>query len=145
MAAARTPSTIAAPARSIVTRTRFERGTGGHYLKSRGARIEVSDSSFDDSQGTATNYMIDLSNGATGTIARNTFVQGANKENYSAFIMVAPEGTEHSSAGLAITDNEAGLVPGLQRRTSFVADESGQPITIENNRLDPQIARFERR
>ena len=59
----------------------------------------------------ATNYMIDLSNGATGTIARNIFVQGANKENYSAFIMVAPEGVEHSSAGLAVTDNEAGPRP----------------------------------
>ena len=35
----------------IVSRTRFERGTGGHYLKSRGARIEVTDSSFDDSAG----------------------------------------------------------------------------------------------
>ena len=67
--------------------------------------------SFDDSRGKTTNYMIDLSNGATGSIARNTFVQGENKENYSAFIMVAPEGTEHSSAGLSITQNEAGLVP----------------------------------
>jgi hypothetical protein len=129
----------------IVSRTRFERGTGGHYLKSRGARIEVTDSSFDDSAGQATNYMIDLSNGATGTIARNHFVQGENKENYSAFIMVAPEGVEHSSAGLSVTDNEAGLVPGLTRRTSFVADESGEEINIANNRLDPQIARFERR
>jgi hypothetical protein len=129
----------------IVTRSRFERGTGGHYVKSRGTRIEVTDSSFDDSQGRETNYMIDLSNGATGTIARNTFVQGENKENYSALIMVAAEGHEHSSAGLSITQNEAGLVPGLTRHTSFVADESGQPITIENNRLDPQITRFERR
>jgi hypothetical protein len=129
----------------IVTRTRFERGTGGHYVKSRGARIEVTDSSFDDSAGTGTNYMIDLSNGATGTIARNVFVQGADKENYSAFIMVAPEGVEHSSAGLAVTDNEAGIVPGVARRTAFVADESGEAITIANNRLDPQIARFERR
>lgn len=129
----------------VVTRSRFERGTGGHYLKSRGARIEVTDSSFDDSAGQATNYMIDLSVGATGTIARNTFVQGENKENYSAFIMVAPEGREHSSAGLSVTDNEAGLVPGLTRRTSFVADESGEAINIAGNRLDPQIARFERR
>ena len=129
----------------IVTRTRFERGTGGHYLKSRGARIEVTDSSFDDSQGHATNYMIDLSNGATGTIARNIFVQGADKENYSAFISVAPEGVEHSSAGLSVTDNEAGLVPGLTRRTSFVADGSGEALNIAGNRLDPQIARFERR
>ncbi len=129
----------------IVARSRFERGTGGHYLKSRGARIEVTDSSFDDSAGTATNYMIDLSNGATGTIARNVFVQGEDKENYSAFIMVAPEGAEHSSTGLSVTDNEAGLVPGLTRRTAFVADESGDAITIANNRLAPQIARFERR
>ena len=129
----------------IVSRTRFERGTGGHYLKSRGARIDVTDSSFDDSAGTGTNYMIDLSNGATGTIARNVFVQGADKENYSAFIMVAPEGVEHSSTGLSVTDNEAGIVPGVARRTAFVADESGEAITIAGNRLDPQIARFERR
>ena len=128
-----------------VTRSRFERGTGGHYLKSRAPRIEVTDSSFDDSAGTATNYMIDLSDGATGTIARNIFVQGANKENYSAFIMVAPEAREHSSAGLSITDNEAGLVPGLTRRTAFVADGSGEALTIERNRLDARIARFERR
>ena len=129
----------------IVTRSRFERGTGGHYVKSRGTRIEVTDSSFDDSQGRATNYMIDLSNGATGTIARNTFVQGENKENYSALIMVAAEGTRLSSAGLAITRNEAGLVPGLQRRTAFVADASGEAIEIANNRLAAQITRLERR
>ncbi len=129
----------------LVARSRFERGTGGHYVKSRGARIEVVDSSFDDSQGRATNYMIDLSNGATGIIARNLFVQGADKENYSAFISVAPEGAEHSSLGLTITDNEAGLVPGLRRRTAFVADASGEALTIAQNRLDPQIAPLERR
>ncbi|HEY5710751.1 MAG TPA: right-handed parallel beta-helix repeat-containing protein [Allosphingosinicella sp.] len=129
----------------IVTSSRFERGTGGHYVKSRGPRIEVVDSSFDDSQGRATNYMIDLSNGATGTIARNVFVQGEDKENYSAFISVAPEGRDNASTGLAVTDNEAGLAPGVQRRTSFVADASGQRLNIANNRLDPQIASLERR
>jgi hypothetical protein len=129
----------------IVSRSRFERGTGGHYVKSRGRRIEVVDSSFDDSEGNATNYMIDLSVGSTGMIARNIFVQGANKENYSAFISVAPEGRDHSSAGLSVTDNQADIVPGVNRRTSFVADASGELIEIANNRLSPQIARFERR
>ena len=129
----------------FIARSRFERGTGGHYVKSRGARVEIVDSSFDDSQGRGTNYMIDLSNGATGTIARNLFVQGADKENYSAFISVAPEGAEHSSEGLVIADNEAGLVPGLRRRTAFVADASGEAITIADNRLDPLIAPLERR
>jgi hypothetical protein len=129
----------------IVTRSRFERGTGGHYVKSRGARLEVTDSSFDDSAGHATNYMIDISNGASGIIARNVFVQGADKENYSAFISVAPEGAQHSSAGLAVTDNEAGLVPGLRRRTAFVADASGEALNVAGNRLDPRIAPLERR
>jgi hypothetical protein len=128
-----------------VHRTRFERGTGGHYVKSRGERIEITESSFDDSGGRDTNYMIDLSNGATGTIAGNHFVQGADKENYSAFIMVAPEGAEHSSDGLTIVDNEAALVPGLSRRTAFVADSSGDAVAVERNRLDRQIAAFERR
>jgi hypothetical protein len=128
-----------------VRRSRFERGRGGHYVKSRAARIDVAESSFDDSFGHLTNYMIDLPNGATGLIAGNVFVQGRDKENYSAFVAVAAEGVVNSSAGLAIRDNEAGMVPGLSRATAFVADFTGQPMRIEGNRLAPGIARYQRR
>jgi hypothetical protein len=127
-----------------VSRSRFERGTGGHYVKTRTPLVEIVDSSFDDTAGRATNYMIDLSNGAAGTIARNTFVQGKDKENHSALIMVAAEGAENPSR-LAVTGNTASIGPGIDRRTSFVADMSGDPIRIENNRLGPRIARFEER
>ncbi len=128
-----------------VVRTRFEQGRGGHYVKSRAPRIEVLESSFDDTAGTATNYMIDLSAGATGTIARNIFVQGKDKENYSAFIMVAAEGDTNSSDGLNVADNEATIAPGVRRDTSFVADASGDRIQVANNRLGAAIARFEKR
>ena len=127
-----------------VVRTRFERGRGGHYAKTRAPRVEIIDSSFDDSEGRSTNYMIDLSNGGTGTIARNTFVQGRNKENYSALIFVGPEGNENSSDGLAIVENDASLAPGA-RGTTFVADGSGADLRIENNRLGGEIARYARR
>jgi len=127
-----------------VVRSRFERGRGGHYVKTRAPQVEIVDSSFDDSEGRSTNYMIDLSNGATGTIARNTFVQGRNKENYSALIFVGPEGDTNSSEGLAIVDNDASLAAGA-RGTTFVADGSGAGIRIENNRLGAQIARYARR
>ncbi|MCX7864567.1 MAG: right-handed parallel beta-helix repeat-containing protein, partial [Novosphingobium sp.] len=50
----------------VVTRSRFEAGRGGHYAKSRSARVTILDSSFDDTAGSATNYMIDLPAGATG-------------------------------------------------------------------------------
>ena len=129
---------------SIVA-SRFERGTGGHYVKSRTPRVEILDSSFDDSAGRETNYMIDLPNGAVGTIARNTFVQGENKENYSAFIAIAAEGRDNSSNGLVIAANAADLVPGLYRRTAFVADTSGASLRIGDNRLGQQISEFERR
>jgi hypothetical protein len=127
-----------------VIRSRFERGRGGHYVKTRTRFTEVTDSQFDDRSGSATNYMIDLSNGGSGTIAGNTFIQGSDKENYSALIAVAAEGAEQPT-NLVVTGNKALLAPGAPRRTSFVADASSGRIRIENNTLAPGIARFERR
>ncbi len=126
-----------------VTRSRFERGQGGHYLKSRARRIAVSDSSFDDTRGHTSNYMIDLSTGATGTIANNIFVQGKDKENHSAFITVAPEGRETPSAGLVVTGNKASLAPGITWPTVFVADWSHEPLKIGTNQLGKGITPFE--
>jgi hypothetical protein len=127
-----------------VRRSRFERGHGGHYVKSRSPRIEVSDSSFDDSAGAKTNYMIDLPEGATGTIARNVFVQGRAKENYSAMIVVGAEEVANSADGLIVENNEASLAPGA-RGTAFVVDFTGHRLRLGPNRLGAGIARFERR
>jgi hypothetical protein len=128
-----------------VTNSRFERGRGGHYLKSRAPRIEVLDNSFDDSRGRRTNYLIDLSNGAVGRIAGNVMVHGTGKENYSTMISVAPEGKENRSAGLVIEDNAASVAPGFRWTTTFVGDWSGERLEIRNNRLGPKIETFGRR
>jgi hypothetical protein len=128
-----------------VTNSRFERGNGGHYVKSRATRISVTDSAFDDTRGRETNYMIDLPGGAVGQIARNVFVQGASKENYSAFITVAPEGKTQSSTGLSISANEASIAPGVERQTVFLADWSGDRIALGGNRLGRGLKPFERR
>ena len=128
-----------------VTRSRFEQGTGGHYLKSRAARIVAEDNSFDDANGRGTNYMIDLPNGATGAIRGNWFVQGRDKENWSAFIAVGAEDAQYSSDGLVIARNEARLAPGLRRNPAFVADWTGDRLAIADNRLGPGIKEFERR
>lgn len=128
-----------------VTNSRFERGTGGHYLKSRAARIEISGSSFDDSQGRNTNYMIDLPNGAVGRIAGNVFIQGRDKDNFSTMIAVRAEGRVNPSAGLIIENNQASLAPGVRRGTTFVGDWSGEPLAIRGNRLGKGIILFRRR
>jgi hypothetical protein len=128
-----------------ITRSRFEEGRGGHYVKSRAQRVDIASSSFDDAGGRGTNYMIDLPDGATGQISNNWFVQGRDKENYSAFIAVAAEAHDHSSAGLAILGNDARFAPGVTRTSAFVADWSGDQINIGDNALGSGLKRFERR
>ncbi|MBX9815851.1 MAG: right-handed parallel beta-helix repeat-containing protein [Sphingomonas sp.] len=128
-----------------VTASRFERGRGGHYVKLRVPKVEISGNSFDDSQGAKTNYMIDLSEGATGSITGNAMVQGRNKENWTAFISVAPEARTYSSAGLRIEGNSARLSPGETRSPAFVADASKQRLAIGANTLGPGVRAYEAR
>ena len=128
-----------------VTNSRFDQGDGGHYLKTRTARVTITDNSFDDSAGKLTNYMIDLSNGASGVIRGNEMVQGKDKDNWSAFITVAPEGREHNSAGLVIEGNKAGFVPGLERGSAFVANFTDDAVQIGRNELAPSMKVKDRR
>lgn len=128
-----------------VTRSRFEAGRGGHYLKSRAGRIGIINCSFDDTAGRETNYMIDLPNGASGRIAGNWFVQGQSKENYSAFITVAPEGRQRSSAGLVIEGNNARFASGVSRTSTFVANWTDDPVQIGANTLGAGLKVKDRR
>jgi hypothetical protein len=128
-----------------VRNSRFEAGRGGHYVKSRAARIEVTDCSFDDSAGHATNYMIDLSTGATGLIRGNWFVDGPDKENRTTFISNAPEGHAHSADGLTIDGNVARMVPGAKYDTAFFVDWSGDAVRLGQNTIGTGIRRFEKR
>lgn len=128
-----------------VRKTRFEKGNGGHYLKSHAATIEVTDSTFDDVQGKGTNYMIDLPIGARGLIARNLFVQGEDKENHSAFIAVAAEGRKRDSSGLKIEDNDARIAPGVNRNSAFVANWTADAVKIGVNKLGPGLTKLDER
>ena len=123
------------PGSIVITNSRFERGTGGHYVKLRIPRVTITDNSFDDTAGAKTNYMIDLPEGAQGRIARNTFVQGLHKENGSTLIAVAAEKKTYPSAGLRIDGNTASLAPGGAEHPGFVVDWSHQPLAIGANRL----------
>lgn len=128
-----------------ITNSRFERGQGGHYVKVRAGRVDIASSSFDDANGSQTNYMIDLPGGASGQISNNWFVQGRDKENYSAFIAVAAEGRDHSSAGLNVVSNTARFAPGVDRNSVFVADWSGEVSQISGNRIAPSLTMYEQR
>lgn len=129
----------------VVTRSRFEAGTGGHYVKSRAARVEIRGNVFDDRAGRATNYMIDLSNGSAGVISGNVMVQGRDKDNHSAFITIAPEGRARDSSTLVISGNNAAFAPGIRRASTFVANWSADQPRIAGNRLAAGIKATDRR
>jgi Right handed beta helix region len=128
-----------------ITNSRFERGRGGHYVKLRAPNVAIADNSFDDSAGHKTNYMIDLPEGAKGTIARNTFVQGRDKENWTGFVVVAAEARKYASAGLRVEANVATLAPGETRSPAFVADYSHEQLAVGANRLGAGVRMFETR
>lgn len=128
-----------------VRESRFERGRGGHYVKARSAKVAIEGNSFDDAAGSATNYMIDLPAGSIGTIADNWFIQGRDKENYSAFIALGAETVLHPSDGLSVTGNEARFVPGLQRSSVFLADWTGSRVAMSGNNLARGLTNYERR
>lgn len=128
-----------------VRESRFERGTGGHYLKARAASVTIEGNSFDDANGRTTNYMIDLPAGSVGRIADNWFVQGRDKENYSAFIALGAEDLLHPSDGLQVENNEARFVPGLSRSSAFLADWTGSRILMKGNKIAAGIKPYEQR
>ncbi len=128
-----------------VRESRFERGTGGHYLKARAASVTIEGNSFDDANGRTTNYMIDLPAGSIGRIADNWFVQGRDKENYSAFIALGAEDLLHPSDGLQVENNEARFVPGLSRSSAFLADWTGSRIVMKGNTIAAGIKPYEQR
>jgi len=126
-----------------VRESRFERGTGGHYLKARATEAVIEGNSFDDANGRTTNYMIDLPAGSRGRIADNWFVQGRDKENYSAFIALGAEQVLHASDGLEVANNEARFVPGLSRSSVFLADWTGSKIVMQGNKLAAGLKQYE--
>jgi hypothetical protein len=128
-----------------VRESRFERGMGGHYVKARARQVTIENNSFDDANGKGTNYMIDLPAGSIGKIAGNMFVQGRDKENYSAFIALGAEDVLHPSNGLQIVNNEARFVPGLSRNSVFLADWTGSRVTLQGNRLAASLKQYEKR
>lgn len=128
-----------------VTNSRFERGRGGHYVKLRSPHLRIDDNSFDDSAGRKTNYAIDLSEGGTGEILRNTFVQGPNKENWTGMIVVSAEARKYPATGLRIAGNVATLAPGQSKSPAFVANVSGDRLALGANRLGPGVRAYEDR
>jgi hypothetical protein len=117
----------------------FDRGTGGHYVKCRARAINMRNCSIDDTFGQGVNYLIDLSNGATGVIDNNILIQGRYKDNALTVITISPEGQLWSADGLVISDNTvsfANYPVGWSFPTNFVTNWYVDDVTLSNNTIE---------
>ncbi|MBY0344644.1 MAG: right-handed parallel beta-helix repeat-containing protein, partial [Sphingomonadales bacterium] len=73
------------------------------------------------------------------------FVQGRDKENYSAFIALGAEDLLHPSDGLKIVNNEARFVPGVSRTSAFLADWTASRVVMQGNKIAAGIKQYEQR
>jgi len=127
-----------------ITNSRFEAGNGGHYIKTRSAKVDIRDNVIDDTAGRASNYLIDLPAGATGRISGNWMVQGAHKENGSTIIAVAAESRDHPSDGLVIEGNSLRWAAGAGNNAVFVRDWQGGRLMLGANQLPAAMVRYKR-
>ncbi len=128
-----------------LTRSTFEQGFGGHYVKSRAREVLISENRIDDSQGRGTSYLIDLSEGAVGEVSRNILIKGRAADNRCCMITVAPEGGKNPSEGLKIIGNDASLGQGALYSTSFVSNWSGETLAIADNKVGSRVTTLQNR
>jgi Chondroitinase B len=118
-----------------VINSQFSLASGGHFLKSRARSTQVLNSNFNDKDGIAS-YLIDLSFGSAGEIRNNSFHKGLNARNRLCIIRNGAEGTQHASADLAITENQATSdLPA----TIFVYNDTKKKILVRDNKFTGTI------
>ncbi len=110
----------------------FEQGRGGHYIKSRTRQVDIRDNLIDDSQGTRTNYLIDLPEGATGEIRGNALIKGTQGENKCCAIVVSAEFRDNDASVLVDGNQFANLA---DRPVVLLGDYKGEARLGRNETL----------
>lgn len=118
-----------------IDNSRFEMASGGHFVKSRAARVDIRHSTFDDLSGNSS-YLIDLPFGSNGVIQENYFHKGKFSRNRCCIIRIAAEGARHRSDALLIENNDARSDLPL---TLFVRNDSTDAILLGQNRLAANV------
>lgn len=118
-------------AQATIRDSLFEQGRGGHYIKLRTARVELTGNIVDDSAGRGASYLVELPNGATGTIRGNTLVKGKDADNRCCAIVIGAEGVKQPSS-VVVSGNRA--VNRSGRPVIFLADLSRE-ARMSGNRM----------
>lgn len=111
----------------VVKNSWFANTKTGHHIKSRARTTLVSECLLDDGD-ESSSYAIDLPNGGTNLVERNTFIQNAAPDN-DIFISVGTKPV-HESSSLTVDSNQ---FLNFAAKGTAVRNAMAEPVLISNN------------
>lgn len=102
----------------------------GHHIKSRALHTEIVGNTIEDGPHGTSSYLIDVPNGGTVLITRNTMEKGPNTDNPTRAISLGEEGHLQPSSGITISDN---TFTDNGPPTVFVNNQTKTPARLTGN------------
>jgi|SRR5579884_1343926 len=100
--------------------SRFFATKEGHHIKSRALRTELVGNDIEDGPRGTASFLVDVPNGGSLVMRRNSMEKGPNSENATAAVMIGEEGITQPTRELVFTANR------------FVEDGPGPTIFVRN-------------
>ncbi len=116
-----------------VERSHFFDQHEGHHIKSRAERTEVIGCDIRDGPAGNSSYLIDIPNGGSVLIQKNTMSKGKLTSNGGTAISIGGEGDTNTSGPIVVRDNN--FVNEQDRPTVFVRDFAATPAVLSGNVL----------
>jgi hypothetical protein len=120
-----------------VERSRFFETHHAHHIKSRAARTEVSDCDISDGKQGNSSYLIEVPNGGSLVVRRNTLEKGPQTDNHTAAIIIGAEGVTQPTHEITVTGNTFRNDGGYP--TIFVDNLTATEAQLKDNRLSGTV------
>jgi hypothetical protein len=109
----------------------------GHHIKSRALDTELFENTIrDGAKGTAS-YLVELPNGGTLIMKKNTLEKGPQSQNNTAAVAIGAEGNLHPSSHLIIEGNS--FTNDMAMKTAFVKNLAPTPALLEGNIYEGRV------
>ena len=102
----------------------------GHHVKSRAKRTELVGNTIEDGPEGTSSYLVDLPNGGSLLMSRNTLEKGPRTQNPTAAISIGEEGGNRPNSEIVITHN---MFVNDGPATAFVRNVSKAPARLSGN------------
>ncbi len=120
-----------------VENSKFTDTRQAHHIKSRAARLEVTNSTFVDGPTGTASYMIEAPNGGSVVVRNNSFDKGPKSENHTGAIVIGMEGVNQATREIKIENNvfkNSGNYP-----TFFVVNMTATDAMLKGNKISGQV------